>query len=28
VERIFKCAKSSDHTLSEGEILECVQAAR
>jgi len=28
VERIFKFAKSSDHTLSEGEILECVQAAR
>ena len=28
VERIFKCAKSSDHTLSEAEILECVQAAR
>ena len=28
VERIFKRAKSSDHTLSEGEILECVQAAR
>jgi 2-isopropylmalate synthase len=26
VERIFKCAKSSDHTLSEAEILECVQA--
>src|SRR5208337_1247552 len=28
VERIFKCAKSSDHTLSEAEILECVQPAR
>ena len=28
VERIFKCAKSSDHTLSEAEILECVNAAR
>ena len=27
VERIFKRAKASDHTLSEGEILECVQAA-
>jgi 2-isopropylmalate synthase len=26
VERIFKRAKSSDHTLSEAEILECVQA--
>jgi isopropylmalate/homocitrate/citramalate synthase len=25
VERIFKCAKSSDHTLSEAEILQCVQ---
>jgi isopropylmalate/homocitrate/citramalate synthase len=25
VERIYKCAKSSDHTLSEAEILECVQ---
>jgi len=28
VERIFKRAKSSDHTLTEAEILECVQAAR
>jgi isopropylmalate/homocitrate/citramalate synthase len=28
VERIFKCAKSSDHTLSEAEILECVQNPR
>ena len=27
VERIFKRAKSSDHTLSEAEILECVHAA-
>ena len=27
VERIFKCAKSSDHTLSEAEILECVHTA-
>ena len=27
VERIFKRAKSSDHTLTEAEILECVQAA-
>src|SRR6202451_2761004 len=26
VDRIFKCAKLSDHTLSEAEILECVQA--
>jgi isopropylmalate/homocitrate/citramalate synthase len=26
VERIYKCAKSSDHTLSEAEILECVHA--
>jgi isopropylmalate/homocitrate/citramalate synthase len=26
VERIFKRAKSSDHTLTEAEILECVQA--
>jgi len=26
VERIYKCAKASDHTLSEAEILECVQA--
>src|SRR6267154_4078260 len=24
VERIYKCAKASDHTLSEAEILECV----
>ena len=28
VERIYKRAKSSDHTLSEAEILECVQAVR
>jgi hypothetical protein len=28
VERIYKCAKSSDHTLTEAEIMECVQAAR
>jgi 2-isopropylmalate synthase len=27
VERIFKRAKSSDHTLTEAEILECVEAA-
>jgi isopropylmalate/homocitrate/citramalate synthase len=27
VERIYKRAKGSDHTLTEGEILECVQAA-
>jgi isopropylmalate/homocitrate/citramalate synthase len=27
VERIYKCAKSSDHTLSEQEIMECVQSA-
>lgn len=27
VERIYKRAKASDHTLSEAEILECVQAA-
>ena len=27
VDRIFKRAKSSDHTLTEAEILECVQAA-
>src|ERR1700693_2424749 len=26
VERIYRCAKSSDHTLSEAEIMECVQA--
>ena len=25
VERIYQCAKASDHTLSEAEILECVQ---
>jgi hypothetical protein len=29
VERIYSLAKSSDHTLSEAEILECVpEAAR
>jgi isopropylmalate/homocitrate/citramalate synthase len=28
VERIYKYAKSSDHTLSEAEIMECVQSAR
>jgi isopropylmalate/homocitrate/citramalate synthase len=27
VERIFQCAKSSDHTLSEAEVLACVQPA-
>ncbi len=27
VERIFKCAKSSDHTLSEAEIMACVRDA-
>jgi isopropylmalate/homocitrate/citramalate synthase len=27
VERIYKCAKASDHTLSEAEIMECVQGA-
>src|SRR5271170_255149 len=27
VDRIYKLAKSSDHTLSEAEILECVQSA-
>src|ERR1700719_3614004 len=27
VERIYKCAKASDHTLSEAEIMECVQPA-
>lgn len=26
VERIYKCAKASDHTLSEGEILQCVES--
>jgi hypothetical protein len=25
VERIYKCAKTSDHTLSEVEIMQCVQ---
>jgi isopropylmalate/homocitrate/citramalate synthase len=28
VERIYKCAKSSDHTLSEAEVLECLHATR
>ncbi len=28
VERIYKRAKSSNHTLSEAEILECLQAAK
>jgi 2-isopropylmalate synthase len=28
VDRIYKRAKSSDHTLSEAEILECVQTAK
>ncbi len=28
VERIYRCAKSSDHTLSEAEIMECMQAPR
>ena len=27
VERIYKCAKSRDHTLSEAEIMECVHRA-
>ena len=27
VERIYKRAKASDHTLSEAEILECVDSA-
>ncbi len=27
VERIYKCAKQSDHTLSEAEIMECVEGA-
>jgi hypothetical protein len=27
VERIYSRAKQSDHTLSEAEILECVEAA-
>ena len=27
VERIYKRAKSSDHTLTEAEIMECLQAA-
>jgi len=28
VERIYKRAKSSDHTLTEAEILECLQSAK
>jgi 2-isopropylmalate synthase len=28
VERIYRRAKGSDHTLSEAEILECVQATK
>src|SRR5579862_6104867 len=28
VERVYACAKSSDHTLTESEILECVHAVR
>jgi 2-isopropylmalate synthase len=28
IERIYQCAKSSDHTLSEAEVLECVHATR
>jgi 2-isopropylmalate synthase len=28
VERIYNCAKSSDHTLSEAEILECLHGTR
>ena len=28
VERIYKRAKSSDHTLTEAEILECLQPAK
>jgi 2-isopropylmalate synthase len=27
VERIYQCAKASDHTLSEAEIMQCVQSA-
>jgi 2-isopropylmalate synthase len=27
VERIFQCAKSSDHTLTDAEVYQCVQAA-
>jgi hypothetical protein len=27
VERIYKRAKASDHTLSEAEILECVDSS-
>jgi isopropylmalate/homocitrate/citramalate synthase len=28
VERIYRCAKASDHTLSEAEILQCVDGAK
>jgi isopropylmalate/homocitrate/citramalate synthase len=28
IERIYECAKASDHTLSEAEIMECVQQTR
>jgi hypothetical protein len=28
VERIYKRAKASDHTLSEAEIMACVEAAK
>jgi hypothetical protein len=28
VERIYKRAKAADHTLSEAEILECVEQAK
>ena len=28
VERIYQRAKASDHTLSEAEILECVNGAK
>jgi 2-isopropylmalate synthase len=28
VERIYRCAKASDHTLSEAEILQCVDSAK
>jgi isopropylmalate/homocitrate/citramalate synthase len=27
IERIYQCAKASDHTLSEAEIMQCVQSA-
>jgi 2-isopropylmalate synthase len=28
VERIYQCAKQSDHTLTEAEILECVSQTK